>query len=776
MSPVATFFSGLVILAVFIWYLITDLPRRKRVLGSILTVLAMAMALQAVYPPDEKINLGLDLQGGTSFLLRLEKIEGKEVDPKVLEQAVGVIRKRIDSFGVSEPIITPEGKDRILVQIPGLDTGKIEEARQQLQKVAKLEMRMVHDQNDQLIPQIEAGAAATPPGWTVFSEKIERGGKIHENKLLLRTEPDIKGHHIQSGYPFYDNHWGVGIQFTSEGGALFGKLTAANVGKRFAILLDDEIQSAPVINDAIYGGRASITGRFSEKEARTLASVLENPLAVPVKIAEERSVSSSLGADAIRSGIWAGLSGLALVFFFVVVYYRYVGFTAIFCLLINFILLVGIMAMFNVVLTLPGIAGLILTIGLAVDANILIFERLREELASGKSLKSAVEGAFSKAFSVIFDANATTLIMAGILFWYATGPVRGFAVVLTIGVITSVFSAMVVSRNLLEWSLRAGLEKVKLGQLIPDGVNINFLGRRRLWIFLSTLLLIAGVIAFAIRGEKNFGIDFKGGDLLVLEATGRQVSVDEVREVVKGIELGEIPIQKETEKTGDKEFITIRSPIDTADTILTELREKLPDATFTEHRRDTVGKLVGGELAESSLWALGLGMLGILIYVSARFEVSFAIGALVSLLHDIVLTVGIFALTGRELSLTLIGAILTIAGFSINDTIVVFDRIREGLQGGRKGSLEELMNASINETLSRTLLTSGLTFLCVLMLYIFGGAVLNDFAFTILVGIIVGTYSSIFIASTTVLWWAKRTGRDLAAEIRGGRGEVVSEG
>lgn len=794
MSPTQTFLAGLVILVLFFWYFATDSARRQRILGTVLTLLILALCVESFWPEKivkqvgnastvteisdaskspalpvqyvyrPKINLGLDLKGGTSFLIRLVKEQGRETNKQVLDQAVEVIRKRVDKFGVSEPVITPEGADRILVQIPGLDAEKIADAREQLKKVAKLEFRLVHPQSDQLIQAIEAGQSPIPPGYRIETEESTRDGQTVQNKLLIKTKVDIEGKYVSRGFPTFDQQgYGVALQFTPEGANLFGTLTSKHVGERFAILLDGKVQSAPVIKDAIWGGHASITGHFTQKDAQNLASVLENPLAVPVVIEEERSASSTLGEDSIRSGIYAGLGGLALVVILVALYYRLAGLIAILALLVNIVILLGIMGMFNFVLTLPGIAGIILTIGLAVDANVLIFERLREELATDKPFPAAIQGAYAKAFTVIFDANFTTLITAGILFWYAAGPVKGFSITLIVGVIASVFTAMIVGRNCFDWGINSfGLKGVHMHHLISDKMEIDFLGKRHLWIGISLTVLVISIATFAYRGEKNFGIDFKGGDLLVLQAKPN-VTEHEVRAELNKIGLNPV-IQKEQE-VGGGNYITIRSETDTADKIESHLMTAMPDAGFKEHKRDHVGTLVGGELARNSAIALGLGILGILIYVTARFEFSFAIGAVVALLHDVIITVGVFSIvgawTGRELSLVMVGAILTIAGYSINDTIVVYDRIREGLHSGRKGSIQQIMNASINETLSRTLITSTLTFLSVAALFFFGGATLNDFALAILIGVVVGTYSSIFIAAPIVLWSSRRAGVNL---------------
>lgn len=771
MSPVWTFTYGLMLLVLFGWYFATDLGRRKRILGSALTVLLIAFCLVTVYPPEQKIHRGIDLRGGVSFLLQLVSEGERKITSRMQEQAVEVIRKRVDSLGVSEPVISPQGEDRILVQIPAVEKEKIEAAKQQLQKVAKLEFKLVYPQSDAVLQQIATGAAIIPPGYEIKTYKEEMDGKPVEKKLLVKQKTDLGGEHVTSAHMFFGNEgYGVSLSLDREGGKKFGDLTkqAHDEETQLAIVLDGEVQSAPSPkNGAIYGGSALITGHFTADQAQNLASVLENPLQTPVKIMDTRTVSATLGTDSIKSGIVAGIGGLVLVLIFVVIYYRFAGLVAVFGLLVNIVLLFGAMAMFGFVLTLPGIAGVILTIGLAVDANVLIYERLREEMAAGKSLGAAIDAAYDKAFSVIFDANATTLITAAILFWKATGPVKGFAVTLMIGIIASVFSAMIVTRTLFGWALEAGfLKRITLMHIpwITDKKH-DFLGKRFLWIGISLTVIAVSIAGFALRGEKNFGVDFKGGDLLLLEATKQQVSEAEVRKAVDALDLGETIIQKQHDAAVNKDYISVRSPYDTSDKIEAHLLSVLPETGFKENQKDKVGKLVGSELAQNSLIALGIGMLGILIYVTFRFEFSFAIGALVALLHDVIITVGLFAIFGRELSLVMVGAILTIAGYSINDTIVVYDRIREGLRSGRRGSIQEIMNASINETLSRTLLTSGSTLLSIAALFFFGGPVLHDFAFAILIGIVVGTYSSIFIASPIVLWWSGRKGRSLQSEV-----------
>ncbi len=759
MTPALTFTFGIALLALFGWYFATDAAPRKRWLGMVLTILLVAFCVEQIYPPAQKIRLGLDLQGGTSFLIRLIPQGDKKITPDLLSQAVEVIRKRVDQYGVSEPVITPQGSDRILVQIAGLDSKQIEEAKSQLQRVAKLEFAIVDERGTDHIARIKAGEEMMPPNLVL---KTYKPGKDSDETMdiLITRRPALTGERVKSAIAYFDQQgYGVSLELDAEGAKIFDNVAAENKGRQMAILLDGEVLSAPVLQSDYYGGRAQITGHFTDKEARDLASALENPLRVPVQIEETRSISATLGADSIRSGIAAGICGLALVMAFVLLYYRFAGLIAILGLLVNIVILFGAMAMFNFTLTLPGIAGIILTIGMAVDANVLIYERLREEMAAGKSLQAAITGAYDKAFSAIFDANATTLITSIILFWQATGSVKGFAVTLTLGIIASMFSALLFTRTAFRWMVdKGGLSKLTMLDLIPKR-KFDFLGKRNIAALLSVLLLGGSVAIFAMRGESNFGIDFRGGDLLIIDSK-QAITVAEARTA-----LNDPGVVIQFEREGMQEMLTFRSPQGTSSQVLEKLQTAFADRGVTAVAQDTVGAQIGLEFAQRALFALALGMVAILIYVTLRFEFSFALGAVVALLHDVIITIGVFSLIGGELSLVMVGAILTIAGYSINDTIVVYDRIREGLKNREKGSVQALMNTSINETLGRTILTGGTTLLSVGALYFFGGAVLRDFSFAILVGIVVGTYSSIFIAAPIVLWSSKLRGKSIRREV-----------
>src|SRR5437667_5630596 len=482
MSPAFTFFIGLLFLILFGWYFATDYGLRKRLIATLLAVLLVAFSIATIWPPEKNIALGLDIKGGTSFLIKLQQVDkDKPITPGLLDQAVEVIRKRVDYFGGGEPIISPVGQDRILVQIPGLDTAKIQEAREQLSRVAKLEFRLVYPDNGERLQAIDKGTEVIPPEYRIetYKHAAEGNEKAVEERLLVKKKADLGGDRVTESHAYYGNEgWAVQLKFDGEGAKTFGHITEQYKGHRFAIVLDGVIQSAPVIRDAIYGGDAVITGRFTEQEARGLASVLENPLQTPVSIEEERSVSPTLGADSIRSSVMAGLMGLAITLVCVAIYYRFAGLIACVALLVNIVLLLGAFQLIpgGVTLTLPDIAGIILTIGLAVDASVLVYELLREELALGQALKIAVQAAYEKAFSSILDANVTTLITAAILFWKASGPIKGFAISLTLGILASLFTALIVGRNIFEFFVDTGrVKKISMLHLISSQ-NINFLG------------------------------------------------------------------------------------------------------------------------------------------------------------------------------------------------------------------------------------------------------------------------------------------------------------
>ena len=700
-----------------------------------------------------KIKLGLDMQGGTQFLVEMDAAQFAALSDKTdaLNQTVEVLRKRVDAFGVAEPVIQPVGESRILIKMPGLSEAQREDARARVQKAAFLEFRIVH-------PDSNGDDGLIKPGYELMREKQKgANGGSTSVPVWVKKKAEMTGEYITrarvSRHPL-TNEPEIEFEMNEKGAEIFGRVTQENLQKRLAIVLDGELISAPTIQSQIRS-RGQITGSYTLEEARQLASALENPLKTPVKIVEERDVDPSLGRDSIQSGFRAALYGIIAVAGFMAVYYLLAGLIANVALLLNIVVLLGIMCSVNTTLTLPGIAGIVLTVGMAVDANVLIYERLREELALGKSLRGAISAAYERAFSTILDSHVTTLIASIILIYLGTGPVRGFGVALTIGVAVSLFTALIVTRFIFETLLARNLLRgLPMMHFIKD-TKIDFM-RWALPAFVLSWTLIAIGNGYGLhRGEGALGVDFRGGDDLTLKFNQQaKVDAEKIRAVVHGLKL-ESSIQYQKDPATGAETLRITAPFDKGVMVQEALVKQFPQAKFERYALDKVGPTVGAEITKSALLAALLAMFGILVYVAFRYEFSFAVGAVVAILHDVLMTTGWFFLSGRELSAPIVAAVLTIIGFSINDTVVIFDRIREDLKLGVRGSFRELMNQALNQTLSRTLITSGTVFIATLSLFIFGGGVINDFAFTFLVGILTGTYSSIYIASALVLWWHK---------------------
>ena len=706
-----------------------------------------------------KIKLGLDLQGGTSFLVEMDtnKLAQAEQRSRALSQAQEVLRKRVDRFGVAEPVIQEAGENKILIQLPGLSEQEKESAERTIQRAAFLEFRMVHPESTELLSK-----GLTAIGYTnmVWQQKKSKGPVRLEPYLVKKTpERGLTGKYIKNAGVFFDpvtNEPKIHIDFNAEGGSLFGDITRENVHHFLAILLDGQLRSVAEIREPILSGSCELSGGFTVEEAFELQNVLLNPLEAPVIIAEERDVDPSLGKDSIASGIKAAAIGTAAVVVFMLVYYMLAGLVANVALMLNIIILVGVMCSLGTTLTLPGIAGVVLTIGMAVDANVLIYERIREELAAAKSLRGALNAGYDKAFSTIFDSNLTTLISSVILIWLGTGPVKGFGVSLTIGVTASMFTALVVTRLIFDWLLEKNLIKSLNMLHIIRGANFDFMRWAAPAFIASWALILIGNAYGLYRGKDVLGPDFAGGDRLTLAyVESEQVGVDKLRDMIGKLGIGDATIQYQKDPGIGKRSLQITTPFGTGVRLEDALKEQFPAAKYERLQLDKVGPTVGREIQESAVISALLAMFGILVYVAFRYEFSFAVGAVIAIIHDVLMTMGWFFLTGRELSAPIVAAILTIIGFSINDTIVIFDRIREDLKLGVRGTFKELMNHALNRTLSRTIITSGTVFLATLSLYLFGGGVINDFAFTFLVGIITGTYSSIYIASALVLWWHK---------------------
>ena len=714
-----------------------------------------------------KIHLGLDLQGGTSFLVEMDtkqlgnstnSIVTQEGRQAALSQAAEVLRKRVDKLGVAEPVIQPQGDNRILIQLPGLSEEDKNSAKANIQKAAFLEFKLVYEDSKK---RLEEGL--TEPGYEVMKMKeTAPNGVSTLTPVLVKKKAEMTGEYISSAFMSRDQMGRPEINFTlnSKGADLFGAITRENVGRQLAIVLDGELESAPRINGPIEGGSGQITGSFTDQQAQNLANVLENPLQAPVHIIAESSVDPTLGKDTIRSGIFSAIYGTIAVAGFMMAYYLFAGFVADIALMTNIIILLGVMCSIGTTLTLPGIAGVVLTIGMAVDANVLIFERIREESGKGKSLRAALSAGYDRAFRTIFDSHVTTLISSIILIYMGTGPIKGFGVTLTIGVAASLFTALVVTRLVFDFLLAKGWLKSLPMLHIIRVTKLDFMRFSKFAFIISFAIIIVGLAYGGLgRGKKMLGIDFAGGDNLTLRFS-QKMEPDKLREAITGLGIQDPQIQFQKDVARNSETLRITSPYGTGGIISTNLAKLFPAAHFEELGVEKVGPTIGGEIMRSAIFASLLSMLGILIYVAIRYEFSFAVGAIVAVLHDILLTIGCYCLTGwfgegRQFNATMVAAVLTIIGFSLNDKVVIFDRIREDLKLGVRGSFKDLINQALNQTLSRTIITSGTVFLATLSLFIFGGGAINDFAFTFLVGIITGTYSSIYIASAFVLWWHK---------------------
>ncbi|MFH0772215.1 MAG: protein translocase subunit SecD [Candidatus Omnitrophota bacterium] len=728
---------------------------RKGVIWKILLVLVLVfISLWLVYPPfdikdkdgniikEGKIKLGLDLQGGMHLILKVDTSKIPEDARKdAADRALEVIRNRIDEFGVREPVILRQGQDEIVVQLPGITDR--DRALELIGKTALLEFKLASDDPERLSKALQG---EVPAGYELLKDE-------DESPILLEKEAVLTGDALTTAFfSFQESHFNepyVSLQFNEKGAKKFAKVTKENVGKRLAIVLDGKVQSAPVIREAIPSGQAQISGRFTREQASDLAIVLKvGALPAPVYIEEERTIGPLLGQDSIRSGIRATLTGALIVVVFMLVYYLIAGLVADIALVLNLVFLLGALAYFHASLSLPGIAGIILTLGMAVDANVLIDERIREELKAGKSLAQSIHLGYDKAFSAIVDSNLTTLVAAFFLFQFGTGPIRGFAITLTIGIVISLFTAVFVTRVVFDLLLRSkGFKKLHMLHLIGD-TKINFIGKRWLCYLISSVIIVIGAVVFFARGESSYGIDFTGGQVQEFNFN-KPPKVDDIRSALREINLGNAAIQQIKENPRD---IIIRTSTDSIKDISKKLEETFKDNKSEIIRVEKVGPSVGHQLRMKAIYAMLCSLLGILIYVAFRFKHwNFAVAGVIALFHDVFVAVAFMAFTHREISLTVVAALLTIAGYSINDTIVIYDRIRENTRSHPKMALADLINLSVNQTLSRTLLTTLTVLIVACVLFVYGGEVLNDFAFCLMVGFISGVYSTVYIASPLII-------------------------
>ena len=664
-----------------------------------------------------------------------------------VERSLEIVRRRLNATGVVEPVVARQGDDAIIVQLPGVDDPA--RVRELLGTTAKLTFHLVRD-----------GAAR--------ANLMTLPGPLPSVQYAVEKRAAVEGVHLSDASVGFDettNDPVVRFQLDAEGGERFAEITKQNVGRALAIVLDERVISAPVIQGVIPGGSGEIRGAFTVAEASDLALLLRaGALPAPLKVIEERTVGPDLGSDAIKTGLTTGLIGAVLVFAFMLALYGRWGLIANTALLLNVLLTVGALSFLGATLTLPGIAGIVLSIGMAVDANILINERIREETRRGRKPMAALDIGFKRAYSTIVDSNVTTLIATSLLFMFGSGPVKGFAVTIAIGLAMSMFTAIAVTRLLMEWQVRRrGRAPLVIGGIrwidrLGANGPISFMRARFMGLAFSAVLSV-GALGLIAQPGLNGGVDFEGGTLIEVQAQ-QDVTVEALRKALAAQGLTDAAIQQ----FGAPGGFLIRSAAHTSgeDGAGGEIIEQIKSAVHSVSakasfpRVEMVGPRVSQSFIETAILAVLLASVAMLGYLWLRFEWQFAVGAIATLALDFTKTLGFFALFGIEFNLTAIAALLTLIGYSINDKVVVFDRIRENLRQGPNKPLHAVFDESITATLTRTVFTSVTTFLAIVPMALAGGAAVASFALPMLFGIVVGTSSSIFIAAPIVLLLAQR--------------------
>ncbi len=712
------------------------------------------------------------------------KDERKEfLKANAVNQSLEILRNRIDQFGVAEPVIIRQGEDEIVIQLPGVKDP--ERALKLLGDTAQLEFKVVADSTGLNLQEFVNQAIATKQWATgesmtklnralqgrlpdntylYFEKEIDKQTQVErhipillENKILMTGEM-IKDAQVRVGGTFNEPY--VSLDMTSRGGKVFANITEKNVGRRMAIVLDNVVRSAPVIRERILGGSAQISGTFTHEEAADLAIVLRvGALPAPVDIVHNMTVGASLGQDSINKGLSSGFFGAIIVLGFMIIYYRLSGVVANSALVLNILLLFSGLAILNATLTLPGIAGIILSIGMAVDANVLIFERMREEFALGKSVRSSIDGGFGKAFLTIVDSQVTTLITAMALFMFGTGPIKGFAVTLSLGIIFNLFAALFFSRLMFDTinSVKP-LKKLNFFSIVKKP-NLNYMKIKNYTYILSAIMVTIGLVAFIqiSRGKANLGVDFSGGSLLQYKAD-QAFTMSEVRNAFSKNEMKDINLQE----VENEHRLIIK--IKKSETVVANLQEKvgtilqaeLPEKSFVMESQSEIGSSVSSDMRNKAIQAILISLAGVIVYLAFRFDIRFGLAAATATFHDVLVVLGICWLFNIEITLLIVTALLTLAGYSLNDSVVVFDRIRENMKRSDTNTMYQAINDSINQVLSRTIVTSLTTAIVLTALFFLGGSVIHDFAFALLAGIGVGTYSSIFIASPALTLWGKK--------------------
>jgi len=729
------------------------------------------------------IKRGLDLRGGIAFTMEVTDLNESDTSlaggASPMDKVVEIMSDRLNAFGVAETLVRKKGDNAIEIQIPDRTTKQDPGMVEDLQKPAKLEFRIVNV--DSNAPPAQTGEEWTDDEGIPYVAMLRSDAEPNERPIWIRRLWSADGEIIEKAYPRQDQMggWEVGLDFTSEGAQIFADLTGqvaemsdpvtAQPG-RMAIVLDGQLESAPSVRQKIDGGSAVIEGNFNQREAKMLSDILNNPLKVSLEIGEKYEVSPTLASGALSSSLQACILGAVLVIAFMVVYYKAGGLVAVFSVGTNVLLVIACLAgIFQATFTLPGMAALVLTIGMAVDANILIFERIREELKAGKSTENALLGGYEKAFSTIIDANFTTLITASILIWLGTGPVKGFGITLAIGIVTSVFCALFISRLLLTVLVSSGIKNlISLSAIAKSDPRneIDFHKYRKLAFFISWAVVAVGIASIYSNKDRILGIDFRGGEESIISFSEIIDAGDLETTFASAPEVGEVQhVYRSEVGSGDEASrLVLQTEVGKGREALSLLQEKFPSAELVEEGLSNIGASVSNQITSDAISSVLVALIGILLYVAIRFEMGYAIGAVVATVHDVLMTIGLFVLLGTlsggtlcsgQFTAPMIASILMIVGYSINDTIVVFDRIREELELNPVTNLKKIILIAINRVLSRSIITSFTTLLAAVSLWIFGAGIINDFAFVFVIGIVTGTFSSIFIASPIFYFWHK---------------------
>ncbi|KQZ96559.1 preprotein translocase subunit SecD [Mesorhizobium sp. Root157] len=668
-----------------------------------------------------------------------------------LNQSIEVVGRRVNELGTTEPVVQRQGNDRILVQVPGLqDPQRLKDI---LGQTAKLTFQMV----DQSVPVQEAIEGRPPAGSTVMYSKDDPPiPYLIENRVIVSGENLVDS---QATFDQRTNEPVVSFRFDSKGASRFGQATQQNTGKLFAIILDNHVISAPRINEPILGGSGQISGSFTPQSANDLAVLLRaGALPANLTIVEERTVGPSLGADSISAGKLASSIGAVLVIVCMLLVYGKLGLIANIALAANVALIVAILTMLGATLTLPGIAGIVLTMGMAVDSNVIIFERVREERAQGRSIVQSFDQGFKQALATVVDANMTTFIVAVILFYMGTGPVKGFAVTLGIGIITTVFTAFTMTRWLVAvWVRRSKPTEFPKGLVhyLPLEPSFPFMRYRNVGFAVSGFLSVA-VIAMMFVTDFNYGVDFRGGSMIEMQAKTRVADAADVRSRLEQLNVGDVQVQEFGNEGDLMVRVGAQEAGDNAEQSTVDKVKSEFENDYDFRRVEIVGPTVSSELATTGVIGVVLSMFALLVYIWFRFEWQFGVGAIVSTAHDVIMIVGLYVALGLEFNLSSLAAILTVIGYSINDTVVIYDRIREMLRKYKRMPIEDVINIALNHTMSRTILTGLTVLLALFALYIYGGEVISSFVFAIIIGVFVGTYSSVFIAGPMLILFKLR--------------------